>query len=158
MKLLYELVISVIGRWGLVKNVLLALLSGFASFLFISLLNLLMSKIIVGKIAEVSFIYVAYLFFVILTFILTKRVLGTRIVTLSQTLFWKLRKQILALVLKTSYRRLVEKRAEINIALNSDVNAMSSASYGIIDFVTNIIISVATLVYLACISLYLFIS
>lgn len=158
MNSLYKLLLSVTGLWGMAVNVLLALLSGLASFLFISVLNFLMSRIIAGRAIEIDWIHMAYMVIVILTFIVTKRVLGARVVILSQTIFWKLRKQVLALVLNTSYRQIVLKRAEINVALNSDVNALSNASYGIIDFITNVIISFTTLIYLATISFQLFIA
>jgi len=158
MKSLYELIISVIGKRGIISNIFLSLLSGFASFFFLSLLNQLISKIIVGRFDAVTIGYAVQLFLVIPIFIAAKRILSARIVVLSQTVFWKLRKQILQLVLKTSFRQLLKKRNDINIALNSDVHALSNASYGIIDFLTNIIIAISILIYLASISIQLFLA
>lgn len=158
MKSLYELVVSVVGKKGIIINIFLSLISGIANFLFIGLLNQLMSRIIVDRSNAVMIEYVVQLFLVILVFIVTKRILSARIVVLSQTLFWMLRKQILQLVLNTSFSQLVKKRNDIDIALNSDVNALSSTSYGIIDFFVSIVMAISILIYMASISIQLFIA
>lgn len=156
MKLLFKLILAEIGKRNLAMNIFLSMLSGFASFFFINLLNRLMEKIITGRFSELTWIYALQLLVIVLTFIISKRILSVRIVNLSQNIFWKLRKRIIALVLRTSYDRMVDKRNEINIALNSDVNALSTASYGVIDFFTSIIIGISIMAYLASVSLVLF--
>jgi putative ATP-binding cassette transporter len=53
---------------------------------------------------------------------------------------------------------LSKKRNDIDIALNSDVNALSGTSYGIIDFFVSIVMAFSILIYMASISISLFLA
>lgn len=136
--------------------IFLGLLSGGCSFLFIKFLTEVVDLLIAGKYTSISKKYALIFVLIISLFIWVRRTLALRIIRLSQTLFWTLRKQILELVLKASYQQLSEKKAKVYSAIVTDVNVLTQASLNTIEFVTASIIAIASLIYLAFISLFLF--
>jgi putative ATP-binding cassette transporter len=89
-------------------------------------------------------------------YVWVRRTLALGIIYLSQKLFWKLRKQVLALILKASYQQLSTRKSRVYSVLVNDVNMLTSTSLSFIEFATASIVSIACLVYLASISLVLF--
>jgi len=138
------------------KYTLLGMLSGLFSFLFINTVTRMNSLLINGNATEYTKEYTVLFAFIILFFIWTRRTLSLAIIKLSQRLFWKLRKQIIALVLEANYKQLEERKDKIHSAIVNDVNILTQASLSIIDFFTSVILALSCLVYLVMISKVLF--
>lgn len=93
---------------------------------------------------------------IILFFIWCRRELSLTSIRLSLRISWNLRKQIISQVLDSNYRQLSARIMGIRAAILSDVNALTNASLGIINFSIAVIMSISCFVYLATISLSLF--
>ena len=144
------------GAGELLKNILMGILSGVLSFLFINCVTRVIGLIIAGNYKNIDVKYIAVFASVIFLFILVRRTLSMAIIKLSQTLFWSLRKQILSSVLHADYPKLLARKIRINAAVVSDVYTLTEASTSIILFFTSLILGLACMVYLASISLILF--
>jgi putative ATP-binding cassette transporter len=135
----------------------MGLLSGFSSFLFINFINKIVGFIIAGNFtADKRAKYALLMASVILMFVFVRRLLSLAIIRISQTIFWDLRRKILASVLQASYSRFNRKKIEIQAAVVSDVNSLTLLSQSIIGFITSLILAVVTFIYLATISFPLF--
>jgi putative ATP-binding cassette transporter len=143
-------------KWVLIRNVMLGILSGLCSFLFIHYVNRIIALVSTGTLAGNSTYYALAFAAVILLFMVTRRSLSLSVIKLSQSLFWSLRKQMLALLLQGKYRQMMDKKADINTAILSDVSSMTQASCVIIDFFVSAVLSVSCLIYLAFLSWILF--
>ena len=144
------------GKGGIWKYITLGILSGLFSFLFINLLTHVIKLITSGEYKIVSKEYLILFSFIILFIVWIRRTLATAIISLTQTLFWSLRKQILNAVLKANYNQFIAKKSEIYSSIVSDVNTLTNASTSIIDFSTSTIVAIACLIYLLTISWVLF--
>lgn len=153
---LFRMLLPYIGKTGVVKYSLLGILSGASRFVFVGLINLVVGLLISGKLTNVSTEYIIIFSFVILLFIWIRRMLSLTLINLSQTLFWSLRNQILALVLNANYDQLSGRRTRLRSAVLGDVSVLTNASFNIIDFFSSLILAVALLIYMSTISLVLF--
>lgn len=156
MRRLLNLLVPQLGKAGLAKYAALSLLSGLWSFLFVNLVTRQISMLIAGEKNGLTKEYALLFAAVILFFIWTRKTLSTGIISLSQNLFWTLRKQVLATVLKADYQQLVNRKAKIDSAMVSDVNTLTVTSMSLIDFFTATILAFTCLIYLATISFVLF--
>lgn len=156
MNQLFKLALPVIGRAGFLKYIFLGMLSGLWSFLFINLLTQVVNHIITGNYKAISTEYILIFLLVILLFVWTRRTLSLGVISLSQQLFWRMRKQILSSVINSDYEQLAGKKNEIYSTVVHDVNILTQASLSLIDFTTSAIIAVSCLVFLATISFTLF--
>lgn len=157
MKRLFKSILPLVGIPGLVKLILLSLLSGCSSFLFINFVNKVVGYIIAGRFSVGMREKYAIIFAsIILLFILVRRALSLSIIRLSQTIFWDLRRQILSSVLHANYMQLSAKKIEVHAAIVSDVNMLTSMSLSLISLFTSSILAFVTLIYLASISFVLF--
>ena len=145
-----------ISKGKISQYVLLGILSGLFSFLFINFVTRVVGLIIGGEFTAIRKEYVVLFFSIILAYVWTRRALSVAIIRLSQSFFWQLRKQILTLVLNANYQQLTARKAEIDAAIVSDVHILTQASMSIIEFFTSLILAFSILVYLACISWVLF--
>lgn len=156
MKRILKIVLPLIGVGPLVKYILTGLFSGLCNFLFINSVTKVVGLTISGNFANLQKEYCIIFAMVILVFVWTRKTLSLAIIKLSQQLFWTLRKQILSLVLNTNYQQLSSRKPRIYSAIVTDVNILTDASMGIIDFFIAAIMAVSCLAYLASISLMLF--
>jgi putative ATP-binding cassette transporter len=156
MRRIIKIVLPEIGKLGLVKYILLGILSGSFSFLFINSVTRVIGLIIGGNFTSISKQHILMFAGIILMFIWIRRTLSVAIINLSQTLFWKLRLQILSTVLNANYQQLSSRKSKIYTALFHDVYVLTDASTSIISFATSLILAIASLAYLASISLILF--
>ena len=145
------------GNASMAGCILLGVLSGLFSFLFINSVTRLIGKIIAGSYTRPSTEEVLIFSAIILLFMWTRRVLSGKVILLSQELFWRLRKKILSMVLKTNYLQLQGMKHKIQTALTSDVSALTDASVNIVNFFSSIIVSMACFVFFAFLSFHLFI-
>lgn len=150
------MIVGFAGRWGLAKYIVLGLFSGFCNFLFINSVTRVISMLVAGHFTVVSKEYIVIFISIILLFVWVRKTLALALIRLSQTLFWRLRKEILLLVLRSGYRQLSAEKNEVYSAIVSDVNILTNVSMTTIDFSTACILSFSCLVYLCTISFLLF--
>lgn len=156
MKQLLNILLPVTGKRGIAKYAFLGLLTGLCSFLFINSVTRVIGIIIAGNFTAVSNEYLLFFAAIILLFIWSRRTLALFSIDVSQRITWSLRKQILSLVLKANYQQLSVRKNEIHTAILSDVNSLTNASMGMIDFSISLIMAISCFAYLASISLVLF--
>lgn len=156
MKRLLKTVLPVLGKGGLLKYIFWGVLSGVFSFLFVNCVTRVVSLIMNGNYRAVSMEFVIIFAFIILLFIWVRRALALGLIKLSQTLLWKLRKQIIAIVLNASYQQLAARKARIQTAIMEDVNILMEVSLSLIDFFRASILAICCMVYLSTISFVLF--
>lgn len=157
MKRVMSLIISMIGKWKLLQYIILGILSGLFSFFIIRFITNVINLVISGKYTEVSKDHILSFILLIIIYIWIRRTLSLNIIKLSQTIFWKLRKQILKSVLSSDYEQLVQRKTEIQSVMINDVYALTDASINLITLSTSLILAVSCLIYLATISLILFV-
>ncbi|RFM33505.1 cyclic peptide export ABC transporter [Chitinophaga silvisoli] len=155
MKRMLQIVAPLIGKAGILKYSLLGILSGLCGFLFMNMVTRVIGLLIAGKLTGVSKEYIIIFAGIILMFIWVRRTLSLTIINLSQNLFWRMRSEILALILNASYEQLSKRKDNINTAILHDVNVLTSASFSIIEFFSAIILTLACLIYMSTISLLL---
>jgi putative pyoverdin transport system ATP-binding/permease protein len=156
MKRLLKMVFPLIGKGGLLKYVFLGIGSGLCSFLFVNTVTRVVGLIIAGSLTSVSKEYIIIFSLIIICFIWIRRTLSLGLIHMSQIIIWKLRKQILSLILDANYQQLVERRAKVQSAIMNDVNILLDVSLGLIDFCTSLILAICCLIYLSSLSLVLF--
>ncbi len=147
-----RIILSLIGRWGLIKYVALGIFSGLCSFLFITLLTGALNLLMGGAYTSISQEYIVIFAFVILLFVWSRKILSTIIIKYTQVLLWKLRKDVISTVLKSDYQRFYGQKSEILIAITNNVYAITDASMQVINFTTETVLAVACLVFMAVIS------
>lgn len=147
-----RIILSLIGRWGLIKYVALGIFSGLCSFLFITLLTGALNLLMVGAYTSMSQEYIVIFAFVILLFVWSRKILSTIIIKYTQVLLWKLRKDVISTVLKSDYQRFYGQKSEILIAITNNVYAITDASMQVINFTTETVLAIACLVFMAVIS------
>lgn len=155
MKLIFKLVLNILGTWGLLKYIILGILSGMCSFLFINTVTKVIGLIMAGELVDISREYLIIFSLIILSFIWIRMSLSLFIIRMSQMIFWNLRKQIISLVLRSGYQQLSTRKAKVHAAIVNDVNILTQASMSIIEFFTAFILAVACLIYLGFISVKL---
>ena len=157
MKRLLKIVLPMVGRAGFLKYILLGILSGLFSFLFITFFTKVVGLFIAGKYTVVSKESILVFGLIILFFIWVRKTLSASIIALSQRLLWRLRKQILLLVLNANYKQLAGRKTQVRSTIFGDVYTLIDASTNLIGFCTSFILAIACLIYLATISLLLFV-
>ncbi|RAJ72780.1 putative ATP-binding cassette transporter [Chitinophaga dinghuensis] len=156
MRRIFKMVVPLMGRGGMLKYIILGILSGGCSFFFIKSVTKAVGLMMSGTFESQRTMYIAVFAGIIALFVLVRKTLSTAIIKLSQTLFWNLRKEVLMLVLKANYRQVSDRRLEVHAAIVSDVNVLTNASMSIIEFTTAMVLAAASLIYLASISVVLF--
>jgi putative pyoverdin transport system ATP-binding/permease protein len=144
-KRLLKIVLSVIGKGGIARYIVLGLLSGMSSFLFINNVTRVIGLIISGKFTAVSREYIILFLSIILLFVWARRKLALLSISVTQKIGWMLRKQILSLALNANYQQLASRKPKIQSAILSDVGALTNASMGSIDFFIQLIMATSCL-------------
>ncbi|WP_442591962.1 cyclic peptide export ABC transporter [Pedobacter sp. AW31-3R] len=155
MRKLLKLIILLIGKRGFVFYIFLGIFSGLCNFLFITSLTKVISLLISKKYVSISIDYIIVFISIILLFMWIRRSLSIAIVNLSQNLLWKIRKQVISLVLKANFHQLSNRRARIYSAIVNDINTLTQASLNMIGFFTSFVMAIACLIYLGSISIVL---
>lgn len=156
MKKILSLLLPRIGKLGLLKYVLLGILSGIFSFLFINMVTRVIGLMIAGNFANISKEYILIFALIIILFMWTRKTLSLGIIKHSQNLSWSLRMQIIESLLKAKFSNLVSKKVDVHTAVINDVGLITEASINIIGFITSLVLGICCLIYLASISLVLF--
>ncbi|MCB2376582.1 cyclic peptide export ABC transporter [Hymenobacter sp. BT635] len=140
----------------LIRFIFLSFLSGGTSFLFLTFVNRVIGQLMTQGYGAINQTYTLLFLLIVVLFVWTRRVLALAIIRFSQSLFWSLRKDIIFLVLKSNFQQLSSRKDLVHTALVRDINMLTNASLNIIQFATAIIIVAACLVYMATVSLPLF--
>lgn len=135
---------------------LIGILSGLTSFLFLTVLNYLIGLLLTGGYNSVNPAYILVFSLIILSFIWSRKALTTRMIRLSQTIFWKMRSEILALVLKADYEQMNKYKEKVQSALIYDVNTLTQGALNSIQFLTSLVVVISCLIYMAVQSVPLF--
>lgn len=138
------------------KGIMLGVASGLLSFTFLAFLNFMMTVLMSDMYKGFNSMYAASFSLIILVYIWSRRALSQVIIELSQRFFWKLRIQILTMVLKSSYNDLEKRKSQVHSTLVHDIGALSQASLNIISFLTAFVVVIACLTYMAVTSGQLF--
>jgi putative ATP-binding cassette transporter len=134
---------------------ILAIISGLSGFLFITIINKVISLSISSGVPDGNDYLVEFLA-AITVFFITRRWLSGGIISLSQKIYWGIRKDVIRLIIKAPYRKLQEYKDEVYSTLTTDVGNITNASLMIITFFSSVILIVSCLVYMAYLSLSLF--
>lgn len=151
-----EKIKSTIDKSSYFGVVVIGIISGLTSFLFLAVLNFLIGQLLAGTYTSVNPAYILVFILVILSFIWSRKVLTVRMIHLSQTLFWKIRSQILSITLRADYEQMSKYKEKIQSALTFDVNVMTQGALNSIQFLTSFVVVIACLVYMALESVPLF--
>lgn len=158
MRSVLQAIIPLFSKKRLFIYTILGVVSGLCKFFFINCVTKIIAFIIAGTYNKINILYIAGFLLLIFAFVWTRKILSLSIIKLSQTLLWDLRMQILALILNTNYKQLSKKRSQIYSAVVNDVNILTEASMNIINFYTSLIVAVACFIFLASISIPLFLA
>jgi putative ATP-binding cassette transporter len=156
LKQLFKIILPLIGIGKLLKYIFLGLFSGFCSFLFINAVTRVVALMMAGNFTSISREYIIVFMFIILVFIWARKTLSLAVVRISQTLFWKLRKDVLSIVLNANYQQLSSRKSNVHTAILNDVYVLTDASLSIIGFSSSVILAISCLIYMSTISLVLF--
>jgi len=148
--------LKTVSKLSFFPIVLIGILSGLTSFLFLTVLNYLIGLLLTGGYTSVNPAYIIVFSLVILSFIWSRKALTTRMIRLSQTTFWKIRSEILAIVLKADYEQMNKYKEKIQSALIYDVNTLTQGALNSIQFLTSLVVVIACLIYMAVQSVPLF--
>lgn len=143
--------LKLIDRKKAAAIVVLGLVSGSISFLFLGFINFMIGLIVNKRSAE-DFNYVILVCFLLLTFIWTKRALAYIIIKFSQRTFWKLRSEVLHTILKANFYQFNKRKGQIQAVLVNDINVLTNFSLSIIQFLSAFIITVGCFIYMGLLS------
>ena len=148
--------LPLLSKGKLAYYLLLGLLSGIFSFLFVNAITRVVGLLMTGNFTVISKEYLLIFASIILLFVWIRRTLSLAITHLSQTLFWDLRNQILFHVLKANYEQLTARKVKVYTAVLHDVHILNDASLSILQFLTSSILAISCFIYLLTISWALF--
>ncbi|MGV3610697.1 MAG: cyclic peptide export ABC transporter [Fluviicola sp.] len=152
----YKNVFKRIRRMTIILTILLGILSGLTSFLFLTFLNFLIGLLLTEEYSSVNPVYILVFVLVILAFVWSRNALNLKMIRLSQTIFWNIRSEVLAIVLKADYEQMVRYKEKIQSALIYDVNTMTQGALNSIQFLTSLVVVITCFVYMSIQSLPLF--
>jgi putative ATP-binding cassette transporter len=127
---------------------ILGLISGLVSFLFLAFINLMIG-IVLNKKDPTNINYIILFCSLMLFFIWSKRALSYILIKFSQQIFWKLRSEILQTILKANFFQFSKHKNKIHTALIQDVNILTNFSLSIIYFLSASIITIGCFIYMA---------
>jgi len=134
---------------------ILSIILGFSGFAFIVLVNSII-ELFINNIAFDRSTYLISFIGIIILFLVSRRLLSGGIIHLSQDIFWNIRKAVIEGILQSPVKKIKENKDQIYSSLTIDVGNITNGSLMIIDFVSSIIIVVSCLIYMAYISISLF--
>ena len=134
----------------------LSVISGLTGFAFILLVNSMIELLIINRTLNNKDLYIPLFVVVIIVFFVSRRILSGGIISLSQEIYWNIRKGIISHILKAPPRQIKESKAEIYSALTNDVGNITNGSLLIIEFISSVILILSCFIYMAYISLPMF--
>ena len=135
---------------------MLGILSGLSSFLFLAALNFVIGQLLMGTYTSVNPTYILVFSLIIVAFIWSRRALTHKMIKLAQNIFWKVRSDILGVVLKADYEQIGRYKDRIQSSLTFDVSVITEGSLNLIQFLTSLVVVMTCFAYMAFESLPLF--
>ncbi|MCW3465920.1 cyclic peptide export ABC transporter [Chitinophaga nivalis] len=142
-----------VAGWQLVRIILKGVLSGLAGFLFLVMVNRMIALLLAGQYKQFDVTQVLIFAPLILVFILARKSFATDVVRFSQGVFWKIRNEILYILIRSDYAQLQSRKEQVQAALVYDVNVLTQASLNIIQFAISLVMLLACMGYMAIRSL-----
>jgi putative ATP-binding cassette transporter len=143
--------LKLVDRKKVAAIIILGLISGLMSFLFLAFINLMTGLVLQRK--NTSDINYIILFFVLMILLIwSKRVLAYIIIKFSQRMFWKLRSHVLDVILKADFYQFSKHKDMIQAVLVNDVNVLTSFSLSIIQFLSAFIVTLGCFIYMGILS------
>jgi len=142
--------------WGVFLLTIVGIVSGMTGFLFIYLINRVTKLFINGGIDIYDVTYASAFAACIFLFFVTRIFLSNKVIKLSQSVFWNIRKRIVELLSKSKYYETQELKDQIYAVIHHDAKNLLEATTIFIAVFTSIIMVVTCLVYMAFFSLILF--
>ncbi|WP_338356173.1 cyclic peptide export ABC transporter [Yeosuana marina] len=134
---------------------LLAIISGLSGFIFIILVNNVISKSMTSGIPEDNQ-YLLLFFITVVFFFISRRGLAIGVINLSENIYWNIREDVLKLIINAPFIKVKELREEIYSTLTVDASNVTNASLFVANFFSSIVLVLACLIYMAILSKYLF--
>lgn len=147
--------LKLIDRKKAAAILVLGLISGFTSFLFLAFINL-MIQLVFKQENTTDFNYIILFCFLMLAFTWSRRALAYLIIKFSQQIFWRLRSEILHTILRANFYQFSKRKDEIYSTLTSDIGVLTGFSLSIINLLSAFIMIVGCFTYMAIQSQFLF--
>ena len=135
---------------------LIGVCSGLTGFVFIYLINKVTKLLIDGGIEAYNTTYILAFAACILTFVLSRLFLSKQIIILSQNVFWNIRKEVVELLTKSKYTETQDLKEEIFASIHHDAVNLTNGSMVVINMITQIVLVITCMTYMAFFCLPLF--
>jgi putative ATP-binding cassette transporter len=140
------------SKTSIIRLVFLGVVGGGASFSFITLVNYSIGKMFSDAAYETQN-NLLYLFgLIIIVYFFSRRILSLGIIQLSQSVFWKIRTEVIKDAMSSSFNKLREKKSEIYSVLTNDVGNITAASLLSVDLIIAAILITACIIYMFVLS------
>ncbi|NOQ70405.1 MAG: cyclic peptide export ABC transporter [Crocinitomix sp.] len=145
-------------RKTILKGIILGIVSGLLNFAFITFLNNTIAWLIGGEYEQFNLGYTIGFCLIIFGFIWSRRELSFIVIRLSQNLFWRLRVEMLDMILQSNHEQVNKRKEKVQSALLNDVGILTGASLSVIEFITSSVVVISCLIYMSVLSVPLFLT
>lgn len=142
--------------WMIVFLSLMGLVSGLTGFSIVYLINQITGLIIKSSQGVYDYRWSIAFGLTIALFAISRRILSKQVIAISQNLFWNIRRVMVELLVRCRYADAQALKNEVYAAIHYDAANLTAGSTVIIGLVSNVILTVASLTYMAFLSLPLF--
>lgn len=139
--------LKLIDRKKAVAIIVLGLISGIMSFLFLAFINLMIQLVLKEK-NTADFNYIILFCSLMIAFIWSRRALAYIVIKFSQNIFWRLRSEILQTILKANFYHFNKRKDQIYAVLVNDINVLTNFSLSIIQFLSALIMAIGCFTYM----------
>lgn len=144
-----------IEKKKVITILLLGLVSGFLGFMFLAFINVMVANMFAVR-EGLNVNYLILYLILLVAYIWSIRSLSAIMIEFSQNFFWRIRMDVIEIILKANYSQLNKMREKVHSALTHDVGVLAGASLMLIQFISSSVISISCLVYIAILSAPLF--
>jgi putative ATP-binding cassette transporter len=139
--------IKLIDSKKAISILVLGIISGGISFLFLAFINFMVG-VSLAKENPSNINYIIYFCILIWSFVWSRRALAYIIIKFSQSVFWKLRSEVLHTTLKANFYQINERKSKIHASLIHDVRILTDFSLSIINFLSALVMTIGCFIYL----------
>ena len=144
-------------RFKLLSYFILGILTAALDFTFVNIVAKLIAQLSTKAYTELSKDFIIMFLLIIFLIVWTRRVSSTIVIKVTQKLIWRYRDRIVSMVLNANCEQLIKRKTRVYSAIAMDGNNLTNASMNSVPFFTSLLMSIACMVYLATISITLFI-
>jgi putative pyoverdin transport system ATP-binding/permease protein len=127
--------------------VVLGLISGLISFLFLAFINSMM-ELVLDKGDTTNSRYIILFCSLMLGFVWSKLALSHMVIKFSQQIFWKLRADILHTILKADFYQFSKRKDQIHAVLVHDIDVLTDFSLSIIQLLSSLTMTIGCFIYI----------